>query len=208
VFRNIARYEVLGQKYIRLNNYHLSMTEIEILGVVGSIATAAATILLVYLLWRAIKQMEVTVKLSKVQTEFRFQPWIGPHNNIKVIGEANGKTQFDVELKNYGELPATYLKASFKMDTQIMSKEVLNSEKIDKFNLGPMLPNMVKHYWFFIDSKLIQKAKDGKTKIFIALYFEYPTTEGISGYGMISEYIPKKNGFIHKDMWISGKNSI
>jgi len=71
-----------------------------------------------------------------------------------------------------------------------------------------MLPNMEKHYWFFIDSELIQKAKEAKIKIFIALYFEYPITEGTSGYGMISEYNSKMNSFIHRDMWVSGKNSI
>jgi len=184
------------------------VAEIEILAVIGSLATAAATIVLVLLLWRAVKQMEITVKLGRVQTEFRFRPWIGPVNSINEVGEVEGKTQFDVTVKNYGEIPAKYLKASFKVDTEMMSKDVLNSEKIDKFNLGPMLPNMEKHYWFFIDSELIQKAKDGKTKIFIALNFEYPTTEEKSGYGMISEYNPKTNGFIHRDMWVSGKSSV
>jgi len=185
------------------------MTEIEILSVIGSIGTAIATIILVILLWKTIKQFETTAKLSTVEMEFRFRPWIGPVNTIKAMGEANGKNQFDVALKNYGELPATQLIASFKMDTKIMSKDVLNSEDTEKFNLGPMLPNMEKHYWFFIDCKLIQKAKEGKIKIFIALYFEYPLTQGTSGYGMISEYDPKMNGFIHKDMWVEmGKNIV
>jgi hypothetical protein len=184
------------------------MVDIEILSVIGSIGTAIATIVLVILLWKTIKQFETTAKLSAVQMEFRFRPWIGPVNSIMAKGEADGKAQFDVALKNYGELPATNLEASFKMDTKIMSKDVLNSEKIEKFNLGPMLPNMEKHYWFFIDCELIQKAKEGKIKIFIALYFEYSLTEGTSGYGMISEYIPKTNSFIHKDMWVSGKNSV
>jgi len=183
------------------------MTEVEVLGVVGSLATAVATIVLVYLLWRTIKQLEVTVKLGKVQTEFRFRPWIGPVNNIQLMGEIEGKTKFDVTIKNYGELPSTYLKVSFKINTEMMSKEKFVSEKSDNFNLGPMLPNMEKHYWFFIDSELIQKAKYGKTKIFIALYFEYPTPEGTSGYGMISEFSPKMDNFMHRDMWVSGKNS-
>ncbi len=71
-----------------------------------------------------------------------------------------------------------------------------------------MLPNMEKHYWFFIDCDLVEKAKKEEIKIFIALYFEYPLTEGTSGYGMISEYNPKMNGFVHKDMWVAGKNTI
>ena len=206
-FWNIVRYEDEFKKYIQLNHNHFSMVEIEILSVVGSLGTAIATIVLVILLWKTIKQFETTAKLSAHQMEFRFRPWIGPVNTIKAMGEANGKNQFDVALKNYGELPATHLKASFKSDTKMMSKEVLNSEDIEKFNLGPMLPNMEKHYWFFIDCDLIQKAQEGKTKIFIALYFEYPLTVGTSGYGMISEYNPKTNSFIHKDMWVAGKNT-
>jgi len=104
--------------------------DIEILSVIGSLGTAIATIVLVILLWKTIKQFETTAKLSAVQMEFRFRPWIGPVNSIKAMGEAHGKNQFDVALKNYGELPATHLQASFKMDTKIMSKDVLNSEKI------------------------------------------------------------------------------
>ena len=184
------------------------MADLEILGIIGSLGTAIATIVLVILLWKTIKQFETTATLSRVQTEFRFRPWIGPLNSIKAIGEADGKNQFDVALKNYGELPATYLKASFKMDTKMMDKNALNSDQIEKFNLGPMLPNMEKHYWFFIDCELIKKAQESQEKIFIALYFEYPITGGTSGYGMISEYNPKMNSFIHKDMWVSGKNTV
>jgi hypothetical protein len=184
------------------------MVDFELLTVVGSLGTAIATIVLVILLWKTIKQFETTATLSRIQTEFRFRPWIGPVNSIKSIGEADGKNQFSVTVKNYGELPATYMKASFKMDTEMMNKDILNSEKIDKFDLGPMLPNMEKHYWFFIDSDLIEKAKKGETKIFIILFFAYPLTDGTSGYGMISEYNPKMDGFMHKDMWVAGKNTL
>ena len=178
------------------------MAEFELLTVGGSIATAVATIVLVFVLWRTIKQMEATVKLSKIQTEFRFRPWIGPLNSIKYIGESDGKEQFDVTIKNYGELPATFVKASFKMNTENIKKLDLKFEEKEIFNLGPMLPTMEKHYWFFIDSQTMQKAKKDELKIFIALFFEYPTTVGTSGYGMISQYNPKTEGFIHKDMWI------
>ncbi|MFB5603849.1 MAG: hypothetical protein ACE5RK_05505 [Candidatus Nitrosomaritimum aestuariumsis] len=178
------------------------MVELELLTVIGSLGTAVATIILVVLLWKTIQQFETTAKLSTVQMEFRFRPWIGPVNSIKPMGEANGKNQFDVAMKNYGELPATELVASFKMDTKMMTKDSLKSEDIETFNLGPMLPNMEKHYWFFIDCDLIEKAKAGEITIFIALYFEYPTNQEKSGYGMISEYNPKMNGFMHKDMWV------
>jgi len=176
--------------------------DLEVLTVIGSLGTAVATIILVILLWKTIQQFETTAKLSAVQMEFRFRPWIGPVNSIKSMGVANGKNQFDVAMKNYGELPTTHLEALFKVDTKMMTKDVFKSEKFEKFNLGPMLPTMEKHYWFFIDCDLIQKAQEGKIKIFIALYFEYPLTQGKSGYGMISEYNPKIDGFMHKDMWV------
>ena len=134
----------------------------EILSVIGSLGTAVATIILVILLWKTIQQFETTAKLSAVQMEFRFRPWIGPVNSIKAMGEENGKNQFDVAIKNYGELPTTHLKASFKIDTKMISKEEFKAEKIEKFNLGPMLPNMEKHYWFFIDCDLVQKAQEGE----------------------------------------------
>ncbi len=178
------------------------MVDLDILTVIGSLGTAVATIVLVVLLWKTIVQFETTAKLSTVQMEFRFRPWIGPVNSIKAMGEANGKNQFDVAMKNYGELPATELVASFKMDTKMMDKEVLKGEDVESFNLGPMLPNMEKHYWFFIDCDLVEKAKRDEIKIFIALYFEYPTNSDKSGYGMISEYNPKMNGFMHKNMWV------
>ena len=89
-----------------------------------------------------------------------------------------------------------------------MDKSVLNSDDVEKFNLGPMLPNMEKHYWIFIDCDLIEKAKKGEITVFIALYFEYPTNQDKSGYGMISEYNPRMNSFMHKDMWVEmGKKS-
>ena len=184
------------------------MEDLDILAVAGSLATAIATIVLVILLWRTIKQMEATVVLSRIQTEFRFRPWIGTVNSIKLLGvNSDGKSQFDVTIKNYGELPATYVKAAFRLETELFKKEDLKFQEKDIFNLGPMLPSMEKHYWFFIDSEIMQKAKEGKEKIFIAVVFEYPITNGNSTYGMISQYIPEKNGFVHKDMWIEGGKS-
>ena len=69
---------------------------------IGAIATAVATIALVFVLWRTIRQLEASVKLSKVQTEFRFRPWIGPLHDIKKVEQSvNDKTQFDVSIKNF-----------------------------------------------------------------------------------------------------------
>jgi len=173
-----------------------------VLGTVGSFATAVASVILVFLLWRTVKQMEYTVKLSKVQTEHRFRPWIGPEGNIKHLNVTDDNYQFDVVLKNFGELPAANVTASYKIKNEIINKSEITKTVDHKFNLGPLLPNMEKHYWFFINSDLIKKAINQETQIFIALYFEYEAVGKKSGYGMISQYDSKTNSFSHKDMWV------
>jgi len=184
------------------------MVDLAILETVGVLGTAVATIALVILLYRTVKQLEATVKLSKIQTDYRFRPWIGPLNSIKAL-PPNGQTnQYDCTIKNYGEIPAQSVTAYCKIDTTLMDRGVFKSNPGTTFNLGPLLPNMEKHYWVFIDSDLIKKAKDGSGKIFSALYFEYTVSGGKSGYGMISEYDPKNDGFIHKDMWVESPNDL
>ena len=169
----------------------------------SSIGTAVGTIALVFLFWKTIRQLEETVKLSRIQSIHRFRPWVGPLNNIELMSASQGRQQFSITLKNYGEIPASNVSAMFMMKNEMMTRDALkNSKGADSFNLGPLLPNMEKRYWFFIDSDLVQKAKDGSAQIFILLYFAYEHPGGKSGYGMVSQFDPKINGFVHKDMWV------
>jgi len=179
-----------------------------VLETLGSLATAVTSVILVFLLWRTIKQMEYTVKLSKIQTEHRFRPWIGPEGSVQYLTTTKeGDYQFDVVLKNFGELPATNVAAFYKIKNEVINKSEITKTKVDnEFNLGPLLPNMTKHYWFFINSDLIKKAINQENQIFIALYFEYEAVGKKSGYGMISQYDSKTNTFVHKDMWVEGEN--
>jgi len=106
-------------------------------------------------------------------------------------------------MKNYGEIPASNLIAKFIMKTEPFTKEILKKpELFNSFDLGPLLPNMEKRYWFFIDSDLIKKVKNGDGQVFIALYFTYGHRGGNSGYGTISQYDGTTNMFVHKEMWI------
>lgn len=169
----------------------------------GSLATAIASIVLVFLLWRTVKQMESTVNLSKVQTEHRFRPWIGPSNSIKFLSTNEDEYQFDIKIKNFGELPAKNVTVFYKMKSEKLEKSEVSKNNVDnKFELGPLLPNMEKSYWFFIKSDLIKSVINKEKEIFIYLYFEYPSMGKQSGYGMISQYNPQINNFIHKDMWV------
>jgi len=169
----------------------------------SSIGTAVGTIALVFMFWKTIQQLQETVKLSRIQSVYRFRPWVGPMNNIELMSTNQGRQQFSITLKNYGEIPASNVVAMFMMKNEMMTRDALkNSTVADSFNLGPLLPNMEKRYWFFIDSDLVQKAKDDNAKIFISLYFSYEHPGGKSGYGMVSHFDPKINGFVHKDMWV------
>jgi len=183
------------------------MPEISIEDIMAML-TALATIALVILLWRTLKQFKSTADLSRLQSEYRFRPWIGPSNSIKYLKTQDGTYQFDIGIKNFGEIPASNVVAMYSMKNELIDKNNAMTNPEQKFDLGPLLPNMEKHYWFFIDSELIKKSQDGSTKIFISLYFEYNAMGKKSGYGMISEYLPKTNSFMHKEMWVEDPSSL
>ncbi len=175
-----------------------------LIGQIGSIGTAIGTVALVFLFWKTMKQLEETVKLSKIQSNYRFRPWVGPISAIQQIGTTpDGRDQFSVTVKNYGEIPASSVTAKFTVKDQVLTKDVLkNSDGINSFNLGPLLPNMEKRYWFFIDSNLIKKVREGNSQVYILLYFTYEHHGGNSGYGLISRFDGASNSFVHTDMWV------
>ena len=181
---------------------------LEILVAIAHWLTGLGTIILAVAIFMTFRHLEASTKMNKIEIEYRLRPWIGPLNSIKALPPNEKTNQYDCTIKNYGQLPAQNVKAYCKIDTKIMDRDVFKSNPGKNFNLGPLLPNMEKHYWVFIDSSLIKKAKEGSEKIFSALYFEYPVTGGKSGYGMISEYDPKNDGFIHKDMWVESPNDL
>ena len=173
-----------------------------------SILTALATIALVILLWRTLKQFESTAQLSRLESEYRFRPWVGPLNSIKYLKTVDGKYQFDVGIKNYGEIPASNVVVMYNMKNELIDQSNASTNPEHKFDLGPLLPNMEKHYWFFIDSELIKKSQEGNEKIFVSLYFEYDAMGKRSGYGMISEYLSQTNSFTHREMWVKDSSSL
>jgi hypothetical protein len=173
-----------------------------VIGQVGSIGTAIGTIALVFLFWKTIQQLEETVKLSRIQSNYRFRPWVGPLNRIEFLSSKDGRDQFSITIKNYGEIPSSTVTAKYLLKNELPKREMLKQDNVTSFNLGPLLPNMEKRYWFFIESDLIQKAKEGKTQIFTLLYFQYEHLGGNSGYGLISRFDGVSNSFVHVDMWI------
>ena len=120
-------------------------------------------IAIIILLAILVKDSAALSKVSKLQTEVRFRPWIGPHGGIEFMESNNNKQKYAIKLKNFGEIPATNVTAFsrisdtvLKKDEVIKLKKIDSSEKhnkkygVDNFNIGPLLPGMEKKYWILI----------------------------------------------------------
>ena len=166
-------------------------------------ATGIGTVVLAVALIRTFKHMEVITKMTSIETEYRLRPWIGPTGPIKKMEKSiSDDCQFDVTIKNYGELAASAVTAKFVKSNKPLTRESFQSNNVNSYDLGPVMPTMEKHYWFFIDSETWKKADDGLEPLYTGLYFEYNHAKKKSGYGMLSEYNSTTKNFVHKDMWI------
>ncbi len=177
--------------------------EIEIWIGVAHWLTGVGTVVLAVALIRTFKHMEIVTRMTSIETEYRLRPWIGPMGPIKKMEKSiSDECQFDVTIKNFGELPAVGVIAKFVRSDKPLTREALESNDVSSYNLGPIMPTMEKHYWFFINSEIWEKADSGSESLHTGLYFEYTNSGKKCGYGMLSEYSPTAKNFIHKDMWI------
>lgn len=160
--------------------------------------------IIVILLIKTVRDYAEVAKMSRLQTEQRFRPWIGPTSGIEFLRSADGKHQFSVTIKNFGEIPATNVVAASmaRPDAQPTRDTIQQSDGLSKFTLGPLLPNMEKRYWIFVDSDSIEKTRSSNSQLFTYIHFSYDYHGGKSGYGMISQFDPKGNAFVHKEMWV------
>ncbi len=177
---------------------------IEIIEKYVSVVSGVAEIGVVILLYKTVKDFSELAKVSKLQTEVRFRPWIGPSGGILRIAGENDTNQYQyaITLKNFGEVPSPAVTALSAVSSSLPTREIFKDESVNKFNLGPLLPNMEKKYWIFIDADVIKKAVDGASQVFVSLYFSYTYVGGTSAYGTVSQYDGKNDIFIHKDMWL------
>ena len=165
--------------------------------------TGIGTIALAVALIRTFHHMRAVTKMTSIETEYRLRPWIAPTGPIKKMEKSiSDDCQFDVAIKNYGEIPANAVTVKFVKSTKPLTRESFQSSDMASNDLGPLMPTMEKHYWFFIDSETWQKADSGSEPLYTALYFEYTHAGKKSGYGMLSEYSSSTKNFVHKDMWI------
>jgi len=156
------------------------------------------------LLWKTVKDFAELAKVSKLQTEVRFRPWVGPSGGFELLRDDDDKKQYSIAMKNFGEVPATNVIVSCVVsDTKPdKSNSMAQSNGNNEFHLGPLLPGMEKRYWIFLDKERYKKTMEGTSNVFILLYFSYVFSGGKSGYGMISQLDSKTSNFIHREMWI------
>jgi hypothetical protein len=176
-----------------------------------SIATLIVESIIVILLYRTVRDYAEVAKLSRVEVKQRFRPWIGPSTGIEFMHSKEGKEQYAIAIKNFREIDATNVVAMSTEGNQMPSSRDLlisssesphTGSKIDKSTLGPLLPNMEKRYWLFLDSALMQEVREGNGQLFTTVYFSYEFSGGKAGYGMTSQFDIRTGTFIHKDMWI------
>lgn len=164
--------------------------------------TGVGTVVLAFALIRTFRHLAASTRISKIEIEYRLRPWIGPISGIKRMDESiDGNIQFSIIIKNFGDLPANFVKAKSIVDTKPLTKESLK-QPLSEFNLGPLLPHMEKSYWFFVEQDMWEKISNGDDTLYVAIYFEYPSLTGSNGYGSISEYNKNNQTFMHKEMWI------
>ena len=160
------------------------------------------------LLWKTVKDFSELAKVSKLQTEVRFRPWVGPSSGYELLMEDNDKKQYSIALKNFGEIPAQNVVVTCSITDLMPDKLSLlksnndNNDSQNQFQLGPLLPGMEKRYWIFIENEQYLKAVEGTSNLFISIYFSYVFSGRKSGYGMISQLDNKTTKFVHKEMWI------
>ncbi|HEY7696456.1 MAG TPA: hypothetical protein VH797_10215 [Nitrososphaeraceae archaeon] len=160
----------------------------------------------VVLLWKTVKDFAELAKVSKLQTEVRFRPWVGPSGGFEYLRDDNDKKQYSIAMKNFGEVPATNVIVTstiseIKPDKKSAS-DGSKQDTVSEFHIGPLLPGMEKRYWVFIENERYKKAVEGASNLFVFVYFSYFYSGGKSGYGMISQFDSKTNNFIHREMWI------
>jgi hypothetical protein len=54
----------------------------------------------VLLLWKTVKDFAELAKVSKLQTEVRFRPSLGPSGGFELLREDHGKKQYSIAMKN------------------------------------------------------------------------------------------------------------
>ena len=106
------------------------------LGLWISLATLIVEAIIVVILYRTVKDYAEVARLSRIEVKQRFRPWIEPSTGkIEFVRSADGKEQYSIAIKNFGEIAATNVVAmSIKgnempstRDTHVLCPQIIAS---------------------------------------------------------------------------------
>ena len=162
--------------------------------VFGEFALVAMTVLI----WKEISHIREAFHFTKLHS----RPWVGPSSgNISRDKDFDEKEKYVIKIKNFGKSPAKNVTVNFIVQEQKLSKNSVKNSQDNKFSLGPLLPEMEKNYWFYIDSDKMQKARSNAAEVYIGLYISYDLLHGKNGYGIIGHFDSHENNFVKTEMW-------
>lgn len=104
-FHGIVAVDSVGENQSVGTGEHQSETlTVESLEKYVAFLAGIAEIAIVFLLWKTVKDFAELAKVSKLQKEVRFRPWIGPSGNIQHVRDdsENNKKQYAISIKNFG----------------------------------------------------------------------------------------------------------
>jgi len=174
------------------------MSELKTIEQIAIIFGEAALVVMTFLIWKEIAHIREAFHFTKLHS----RPWVGPSDGkISRDKDSKNKEKYVIKIKNFGKSPAKNVTVNFIVQDQKLSRGSVKNSHGDKFSLGPLLPEMEKNYWFYIDSDKMQKARSNAADVYIGLYISYELLHGKNGYGMIGHFDSHENDFVKTEMW-------
>jgi hypothetical protein len=81
------------------------------------------------LLWKTVKDFSELAKVSKLQTQVRFRPWVGPTGGFEFLREDTDKKRYSIAMKNLEKCLPNVIVTSSISDTKPDKSAILESSK-------------------------------------------------------------------------------
>jgi len=148
---------------------------------------------------RNINSVRHTIQL----TELQVRPWVGPVDSGLVLKSTSseGKEKYIIKIKNFGKTKTKNVNANFIIQDHKFNRESVIDSPNERFDLGPLHPEMEKDFWFYVNSDLIQQATSNHSQIFIGIYMSYESQEDSNGYGIMYQYNNQTDVFDRIETW-------
>lgn len=83
----------------------------------------------IVLLWKTVKDFAELAKVSKLQTQVRFRPWVGPSGGFEFLREDTDKKRYSIAMRNLEKCVPNVIVTSSISDTKPDKSAILESSK-------------------------------------------------------------------------------